>query len=155
MKLGEVKINFLEGKVLVNASSLQKYSRCPLCKKRSKSIHSYYQRQLADLPVSMYQVKIKLRSRRCMCRNHVCPRKIFTERFCSELSTYSRRLQRSRDLLTKIGLELGGVKAAMVSRWVGSCVSAATVIRMIKSFPVVDSRIPAKLWAEDDLQTAS
>ncbi len=62
-----------------------------------------------------------------MCRNHVCPPKIFTERFCSELSTYSRRLQRRRDLLTKIGLELGGVKAAMVGGWVGSCVSAATV----------------------------
>lgn len=33
MKLGEVKINLWQGKVLVNASSPQRYSRCPLCKK--------------------------------------------------------------------------------------------------------------------------
>lgn len=63
MKLGEVKINLWEGKVLVNASSLQRYSRCPLCKKRSRSIHSYYQRQLADLPVSNYQVNIPAKVR--------------------------------------------------------------------------------------------
>ncbi len=150
MKLGEVKINLWQGKVLVNASSLQRYSRCPLCKKKSKSIHSYYQRQLADLPVSNYQVKINLRSRRFICRNHICARKIFTERFCSELGTYSRRLQRSRDLLTKIGLELGGVKTAMISRWVGSSVSAATVIRMIKSLPAVDSIICSGIIGVDD-----
>jgi hypothetical protein len=33
MKLGEVKLNLWQGKVLINASSLQRYSRCPLCKK--------------------------------------------------------------------------------------------------------------------------
>lgn len=150
MKLGEVKINLWQGKVLVNANSLQRYSRCPLCKKRSRSIHSYYHRQLADLPVSNYQVRINLRSRRFMCRNHICPRKIFTERFSSDLGTYNRRFQRSRDLLTKIGLELGGVKAAMISRWVGSSVSAATVIRMIKSLPVADDIICSGVIGVDD-----
>lgn len=150
MKLGEVKINLWQGKVLVNASSLQRYSRFPLCKNKSKLIYSYYHRQLAYLPVSSYQVKINLRSRRFLCRNHICPRKIFTERFCSDLGTYSRRLQGSRDFLTQIGLELGGVKTAMISRWVGSSVSAATVIRMIKSLPVVDSIICSGIIGVDD-----
>lgn len=139
-----------QGKVLVNSSSLQRYSRCPVCKKKSKSIHSYYHRQLADLLVSNYQVKINLRSRRFICRDHICPWKIFTERFCSELGTYSRRLQRSRDLLTNIGLELGGVKTAMISRWVGSSVSAATVIRMIKSLPGVSGNICSGVIGVDD-----
>jgi transposase len=85
-----------------------------------------------------------------MCRNHICPRKIFTERFCSELGTYSRRLQRSQDLLTKIGLELGGVKTAMISRWVGSSVSAATVIRMIRSLPGVNGIICSGVIGVDD-----
>jgi transposase len=85
-----------------------------------------------------------------MCQNHICPRKIFTERFCSDLGAYSRRLQRSRDLLTKIGLELGGVKTAMISGWAGSFVSAATVIRMIKSFPIVDGIICSGVIRVDD-----
>jgi hypothetical protein len=38
----------------------------------------------------------------------------------------------------------------MVSRRVGSCVSAATVIRMIKYFPVVDSRITSGVIGGDD-----
>src|SRR5690242_10051168 len=55
-------------------------ARCPLCGRRSKRVHSQYERTLADLPWSMYAVTIRLRVRRLFCRNARCERRIFTER---------------------------------------------------------------------------
>src|SRR6201987_3163536 len=42
---------------------------CPLCGRRSKRIHSRYERTLADLPWGAYAVTIRLRVRRLFCRN--------------------------------------------------------------------------------------
>ena len=53
---------------------------CPLCGRRSKRIHSRYERTLADLPWGAYAVTIRLRVRRLFCRNARCERRIFTER---------------------------------------------------------------------------
>ena len=53
---------------------------CPLCGKRSKRVHSRYERTLAELPWGAYAVTIRLRVRRPFCHNVRCERCIFTER---------------------------------------------------------------------------
>ena len=53
---------------------------CPLCGRRSKRVHSRYERTLADLPWGAYAVTVRLRVRRLFCDNARCERRIFTER---------------------------------------------------------------------------
>src|SRR4051794_41946416 len=55
-------------------------AHCPLCGRRSKRVHSRYERTLADLPWGAYAVTVQLRVRRLFCRNSRCERRIFTER---------------------------------------------------------------------------
>jgi transposase len=49
---------------------------CPLCSRRSKRVHSRYERTLADLPWGAYAVTVRLRVRRLFCRNTRCERRI-------------------------------------------------------------------------------
>lgn len=118
--------------MLISAHSAQKRSSCPICKAQSKTIHSYYDRIIADLPISGQKVQILLHCRKFFCGNKCCYRKVFTERFSSELLTYSRRFSRTTDLIAKIGLEMGGNKGAVISGSVGCPISPATMIRIVK-----------------------
>jgi transposase len=132
IQFAQVSIVCNGSKVLISAASSQKHSSCPVCKERSRTIHSHYNRMLADLPISGHNVQILLRSRKFFCNNRRCYRKIFTERFTSEVAAYGRRFSRSTNLLAKIGLELGGNKGAVISSVVGCPVSSATMIRTVK-----------------------
>lgn len=92
---------------------------------------------LADLPIFGYNVQVLLYSRKFFCNNERCHRKIFIERFTSELNAYGRRFSRTADLLAKIGLELGGNKGAVVSRLIGCPVSATTMLRVVKKLSYI------------------
>src|SRR5690606_15147409 len=54
---------------------------CPSCGRVSRSRHSSYTRLLMDLPADGRTVNIQLRVRRFQCRNPVCRRRVFAERF--------------------------------------------------------------------------
>ncbi len=54
---GYKQIRFIEGyinseTVDVTARLTLSYARCPLCGKKSHSVHSIYERQLMDLPIT-------------------------------------------------------------------------------------------------------
>jgi transposase len=111
-------------------------SFCPCCHKSSKSIHSRYERTLSDLPVSGKEVKVILESRRFFCKNKKCKRKIFTERFSTQISSYRRRFDRSLNLIRKLGLELGGNKGSTICKAIGNPVSSSSVLRTVKQIPL-------------------
>lgn len=119
------------GLLCINTSACQKYSACPICRKRSNRIHSRYLRTLLDLPISGHLARVKLKARKYFCDNAVCPRKVFTERFDYEIRPYYRRMVRSNDLLVRMALELGGNTGAAISRYVGIPVSPSTILRVI------------------------
>ena len=73
---------------------------CPLCGRRSKRVHSRYERTLADLPWGAYAVTIRLRVRRLFCDNPRCERRIFTERLPGIAAPWSRRTARLTGRLT-------------------------------------------------------
>lgn len=66
---------------------------CPECGRQSRSRHSSYVRQLQDLPWQGLTVRILLRVRRFRCRNHSCPRGVFTERI-GGIPPYLRQTRR-------------------------------------------------------------
>lgn len=139
-----------KGVLNIQVSACQKYSICPICGKKSKRIHSWYCRILEDLPASGHLVRIKFKARRYFCKNEMCARKIFTERFDYEIRPYYRRMLRSNELLKRMVLELGGNTGASISRYVGLPVSPSTMLRVIKRIEIETRALTSGVLGVDD-----
>lgn len=94
-----------ESVIVLRVRTVLKQAKCPLCQSISKSLHSRYIRQIADLPWHGVAVRLELHSRKFRCRNEVCRRKVFcqtilrcTPNFCAvpiivpQPCSYSRRI---------------------------------------------------------------
>ena len=53
---------------------------CPLCDRRARRTHSWYERALADLPWDEHAVAVQFRVRQLFCDNAGRERRIFTGR---------------------------------------------------------------------------
>src|ERR1700722_11058862 len=69
----------------VEAEGSGAVAACSLCGIGRYSRHSYYWRQLKDLPLQGTSVTIRLRLGRWRCRNPECGRQIFTQRVAGVL----------------------------------------------------------------------
>ena len=58
--------------LILTATAIRTTARCPLCHRRSRRVHSHFQRRLADLPISGTPVTLILQVRRFFCRNPRC-----------------------------------------------------------------------------------
>ena len=143
-------IMFNDCSLLIYASTCQSSSYCPVCRKKSTRIHSKYNRELSDLPVSGKAVRIKLMARKYFCENYSCPRKVFTERFANEICPHGRRLIRSNHLLCKMALELGGNKGATISQLVGLPISSSTILRILRKLDIPEKTMTSGIIGVDD-----
>lgn len=132
LPLTDCTISLIGGSLIIQASSSQSGSICPICGCTSDRRHSRYIRALIDLPTSGYNVKVLILSGKYFCDNGACSRKVFTERFNKEISPYCRRFNRCKELLCNLALELGGNKGAAISRLARLPVSSSTILRIIK-----------------------
>ena len=64
---------------------------CPACGRRSRRVHGYYTRKLADQPIGERRVTIHLRVRRLRCRRAACPRRTFAQPTPALVARYARR----------------------------------------------------------------
>ncbi len=90
------------------ATTTRRAARCPLCGRRSKRVHSFYARTIADLPCTGARTIIHLQTRRFVCRVRWCGRKIFTERVSALVAPWGRRTVRQREGLQQTGFAVGG-----------------------------------------------
>jgi transposase len=146
----QVSITCHETSLEIFAASEQAQSDCPLCGHSSVKIHSKYTRYLADLPVSCYVVRVILKARKFVCSNPDCDRKIFTERFSSEIVPYCRRFNRITDLITKIGLALGGNKGSEICNTIGCRISPSTILRSIHRLDLTEPGETSGVIGVDD-----
>ncbi len=150
LKLSQTRLVCQSPSLIVRAISSRKRSFCPCCHKSSKSVHSRYERTLSDLPVSGKQVKVIIVSRKFFCKNSKCKRKIFTERYATEIRPYYRCFDRSVKLVSKLGLELGGNKGAAICRTIGYPVSPSSVLRIVKQIPLPPNIMTSGTIGVDD-----
>ncbi|WP_309915103.1 MULTISPECIES: ISL3 family transposase [unclassified Arcicella] len=129
--------------------SCQISSCCPLCQTISFKIHSRYARTIGDLPVSGKLAKLKLQVRKFFCENSDCARKIFTERFKEQLSAYSRRFERLNNLISSMGLELGGNVAHRIGKLCYVKISASTILRLVLKCPIPIIQLPKIIGVDD------
>ena len=136
-----VEISFKDG--LLKEDVIQVYARikcnygkCPCCGKKSKSVHSTYERHLMDLPISGRRVSIIYKSRKFRCMNPGCSRHIFSEEKEGFAKRYSRKTQRALSYLEKVLIEVSSKKGANLSSQMLLPQSASTCLRIVKDMEI-------------------
>jgi transposase len=125
-----------DASVQVQLMAVAPTASCPDCTMPSSSIHSRYQRRLADLPWGSLAIHIRLTVRKFVCRHTDCPRRIFTERLPDLVATYARKTYRLTTALRAIGLALGGNAGARLAARLRLPVSAAALLRLVRGAPL-------------------
>jgi transposase len=135
--------------IQLQVASVQPTPACPQCHQPAVRLHSHYRRTLADLPWSGYSLQIQLGVRKFFCGNPTCRQRIFTERLPDVVEPWARRTRRLAQRLTAIGLALGGMAGARLSRHFGLEVSRDTLLRLIRRLPWPDTPTPSILGVDD------
>ncbi|MDQ3855178.1 MAG: ISL3 family transposase [Chloroflexota bacterium] len=135
--------------VRLHLAASARFARCPLCTRRSKRVHSIYHRTIADLPLAGRQVILHLRVRRFRCGARRCPRAIFAERFPTLVAAYGRRTLGQRAALEAIAFALGGSAGARLATRLGSLISRATLLRVLRRADVPARPAPQVLGIDD------
>ncbi len=137
-----------EGLTLVLRSSQTK-AACPECAQPSTHVHGHYTRRLADLPCQKRPVRVCLEVRRFACRTKGCPRTTFAERFPMLTRAYARRTLRQAEALTEIAFAQGGKAGAQLAKRLAMPTSRDTLLRLIRSTDVSQSKTPRVLGLDD------
>ena len=77
----------------ITAVSTHVHPCWPLCSTQATRAHSHYTRQLADLPCSEQQVRLRVLVRKYFCDVLNCTRKIFAERLTPFVEPWARETQ--------------------------------------------------------------
>ncbi len=135
--------------ITINLHARQATARCPLYGRRSKRVHSRYERTLADLPWGEYAVTIRLSIRRLFCENARCERRLFAEHLPDVAAPWARKTTRLAGRLTTVGLALGGAAGMRLGRKLGLNASRNTLLRLVRRAPVPDVATPSALGVDD------
>lgn len=121
------------GRIVFDASTCGSWADCTRCGCRSSVVHSRYRRTIADLAVGGQEVMIRLRVRRFRCATADCERKIFSEQVTGLAARYQRRSPLVSELLTRVGLALGGRPGARMARQLAVEVSRSTLLGLVRA----------------------
>jgi len=135
--------------ITINLRARQATVCCPLCGRRSKRVHSRYERTLADLPWGEHGVTVRLNVRRLFCDNLQCGRSIFAERLPGVTAPWARKTTRLAGRLTAVGVALGGAAGARLGRKLGLNASRNTLLRLVWRAPLSAVETPSALGVDD------
>lgn len=123
----------VEGILVVSARAMVDERACPLCRRASRRIHSWYSRTVSDLPCAGRRVELRLKARRFVCDAPLCRRRIFAERFGDDIiGERSRRTSRLDCIVHHLGLALGGRPAARTAKRLMVPASNNTLLRVVR-----------------------
>jgi transposase len=121
-----------ENSITIVVRSIQTKAYCPLCRQPSDSLHSNYLRRVADLPWHGVAVRLELHTRKFRCRNELCRRKVFCERFSEVVAVRARKTCRLNNALTLLAFALGGEAGARTARKLNLQISGDSLLRRIR-----------------------
>ncbi|MCK9311485.1 MAG: ISL3 family transposase [Bacteroidales bacterium] len=152
---GFKNLRFIEGHIHndtvdVKARISRSYARCPVCNKKSHSVHSTYERYLLDLPIHGKRMNITLLSRKFRCRNPECNQTIFTEQPAELTERYSRKTIAAKSKLQTVLVEMSARKGALIVTSMGMIQSASTCLRVVKAIEVKVNKDMVKHICIDD-----
>jgi transposase len=135
--------------IRVVAQAVQAQAHCPKCQHPSGSLHSHYQRTVADLPWHGVSVSLQLHTRKFRCRNKLCVQKIFCERLPKVVDAYARKSVRLNAALTLLAFALGGEAGARAACGLNLRVSGDTLLRRIRRAAITEVSTPKVLGVDD------
>jgi transposase len=124
--------------------------RCPDCGEHLKSLHSWHNRRLQDLPVQGERVALQLQLGRWRCRNRRCERKTFVERLPALAAPVARRTHRVIELLQLLGHTAGGRPGEMLAARLAIPASDNTILRQLKRRAATRAKAPVRVAGIDD-----
>ncbi len=123
---------------------------CPGCGQPSSRRHGSYSRRLADLPWQGRRVQVEVQVRRLRCRWPGCAHRIFAERLSAVAGPHAQRTAHLGSPRHHIGLALGGRAGARLAERIGTPVSGATLIRLVRrGAPATPAAAPRVLGVDD------
>lgn len=137
------------GQVSLIARAVRRTATCPLCHRRSRRVHSRYQRHLADLPVGGCPVTLHVHARRFFCPNPRCARRIFAERLPALVAPGGRRSHQLRAALERVAFALGGEAGARLVSALGMPTTSDALLRLIRAAPLPDIGTPERIGVDD------
>ena len=136
--------------VLVVGHTTATTACCPRCGHPSARVHSYYQRQVQELPCLGRRVRLLLRVRRFRCLQPQCRQQTFAELLEGLAPRYGRRSIGQQQALAEFGLARGGQGGAQLARRLGyGLVSGQTVLRAVQQVPLPAVATPRVLGVDD------
>src|SRR6266496_4462829 len=147
LRLDDVSIG--PDQIVATLEAAASRATCPVCGTWSETVHSLYQRTIADLPWSGQAVQLRLRVRRFFCRQPTCVRRIFTERLPTVVAPYARRSKRLTELVCLLAFALGGEPGARIVERLRMAASPATLLRLIRRAAVTECPTPRVLGVDD------
>jgi transposase len=124
-------------------------ARCPDCRRRSRHVHSSYTREISDLPIAGCAVVLHLCVRRFRCSASTCSRRIFAEQIPGLAGRRARRSIPLLAALREVGFALGGRPGARLGNRLQLPASRSTLLRLVRSAPLVASVSPRVLGVDD------
>ena len=121
---------------------------CPKCGDSSTRIHSWYSRQLQDLPWQAMSIPLTLAVRRFFCDNLNCSGQVFCERL-RVAKAYARTTGRLCEIHTLLGLVLGGEPGSRVARTLTMPTSADTLLRRVRTSATSEAAAVRVLGVDD------
>jgi len=142
-------ISFCSNEVrLVVKTRLQK-ATCPSCGWQSDKAHSRYRRRLAGLPWEDVAVRLILSVRKFFCLNPDCRRRIFCERLPGLATPYAHKTMRLNELLTRLGVALGGRPGARIAFGMGIKIGRDALLAQVRSAETAQSGTIRVLGVDD------
>lgn len=149
-KLIEVEgVDLDEDGLKIRARTVRRSSQCPHCKKLASRRHSFYTRQIADLPCLGAENQVRVRCQRFFCDNDRCKRQIFCERLDGIAGVYARKSQRLLDCLCPMAFALGGKAGRALAKVVGVKTSGTSLLRLIRATTIEQRATPKVLGVDD------
>src|SRR5215213_6298295 len=143
-------------KIIQHPSSLtlvvkatQPRPECPRCHRPSTRVHSYYTRSVTDLPWHGVAVRLELHTRRFRCKNSLCTKRVFCERFPRVVAYYGRKTVRMEEALCLIGLLLGGEAGSRAAMKLAMATSPDTLLRRVRAAVKPCAPTPRVLGVDD------
>jgi hypothetical protein len=143
------EISVADPVLTIHIVATTKSNACPLCKRVSIRIRSYYTRLVADVPCGGRQVQLILRVRKFRCETTDCPRRVFTERLAPFLEPWARMTTRFSKTIEAIGQATCGELGARFAPHLGIHTSPTTVLRRTMALPTCPPEQVSLLGIDD------
>ena len=129
-------IAWLYDRIIIHLEVRRQPVPCPQCGVKSSRVHSRYRRRASDLPWSSWPVQLVIHTRKFLCDNLRCLRRIFTETFLEVVAPYARRTQRLGQALLELVHASNAESAVRVGGFLGYPTRPNTLLRCLRQEPI-------------------